>query len=61
MTYYDQLMDVIKERLYEYYTYGLHEDSWHEEDAQESARMILEIVEEFQQKRSSTMRWRASD
>ena len=61
MTHYDQLMDVIKDQLYSYYISGTHNDVWDEDDAQKSSRIILEAVEEFQQKRSTTMRWRASD
>lgn len=61
MTYYDKLMDIIKDHLYAYYLSGQQGDGWDESDAQESSRMILEAVEEFQQKRVGFARWRASD
>ncbi len=60
MTKYDKLMDVIKDHLYAYYVGGMHKDDWVEADAQESAKAILEAVEEYQ---SSPLikSWRASD
>ena len=60
MTYYDKLMDVIKDHLYAYYISGQHNDGWDEADSHESAFMILQAVEEFQDKRTSKQ-WRASD
>jgi hypothetical protein len=61
MTHYDKLMDAIKDHLYTYYISGQQGDGWDEADAQESARMILEAVEEFQTKRTRINMWRASD
>ncbi len=61
MTHYDKLMDVIKDHLYAYYISGQHGDGWDEADAQESAQMILQAVEEFQDKRVKLTQWRASD
>ena len=37
------------------------EESLDEASAQESAKMILDAVEEFQQKRAKLTQWRASD
>ena len=54
-------MDAIKDHLYTYYTSGQKGDGWDEADAQESAQMILQAVEEFQQKRAKLSQWRASD
>jgi hypothetical protein len=54
-------MDVIKDQLYAYYISGQHGDGWDEADAQESAQMILQAVEEFQDKRVKLTHWRASD
>ena len=53
-------MDVIKDHLYAYYISGQHNDGWDEADSHESAFMILQAVEEFQDKRTSKQ-WRASD
>jgi hypothetical protein len=61
MTHYDKLMDVIKDQLYAYYISGTHNDGWDESDAQESAALILQAVEEFQDKRVKLGQWRASD
>ena len=61
MTHYDKLMDAIKDHLYAYYVSGQHNDGWDEFDAKESAVMILQAVEEFQQKRAKLSQWRASD
>jgi len=61
MTHYDKLMDSIKDHLYAYYISGQQNDGWDEADAQESANMILQAVEEFQQKRAKITQWRASD
>jgi hypothetical protein len=61
MTHYDKLMDVIKDQLYAYYISGQQNDGWDEADAQESAQIILQAVEEFQQKRAKITQWRASD
>jgi hypothetical protein len=54
-------MDSIKDHLYAYYISGQQNDGWDEADAQESANMILQAVEEFQQKRAKITQWRASD
>ncbi len=60
MTKYDKLMDAIKDHLYAYYVSGQQNDGWDESDANETAHMILEAVEQFQS--SPLMRaWRASD
>jgi len=42
---------------------GMEVVEWDEKDADESAKRILELVEEFQQERANlkTTRWRASD
>jgi hypothetical protein len=61
MTHYDKLMDVIKDQLYTYYIGGQHNDGWDEADACESAQLILQAVEEFQQKRVNLSQWRATD
>jgi hypothetical protein len=61
MTHYDKLMDAIKDQLYSYYISGQQNDGWDEADAQESAKIILDAVEEFQQKRAKLTQWRASD
>lgn len=61
MTKYDKLMDVIKDQLYAYYIIGKSGDGWDEADAKETAHMILQAVEEFQQKRMEIKTWRASD
>lgn len=61
MTHYDKLIDTIKDHLYGYYISGQHNDGWDEADAQESASMILQAVEEFQTKRAKLGQWRASD
>ena len=60
MTRYDKLMDTIKDHLWVYYHNGKSDDGWDEADAQESAHMILQAVEEYQ---SSPLvkKWRASD
>jgi hypothetical protein len=60
MTHYDKLIDVIKDHLYAYYISGKSGGGWDEADSQESASMILQAVEEFQEKRN-LKRWRASD
>ena len=60
MTHYDTLIDVLKEHLNAYYISGKLGDGWDEADAQESAHMILQAVEEFQEKRN-LKRWRATD
>jgi len=54
-------MDTIKDHLYGYYISGQHDDKWDEEDAQSSAKSILEAVEEFQSKLAKLNQWRASD
>jgi hypothetical protein len=54
-------MDKIKDYLYGYYVSGQQGDGWDEADAQESAAMILQAVEEFQDKRVKLSQWRASD
>ena len=61
MTHYDKLMDVIKDELYSCYVSGKQGDGWDEASAQESAQMILQAVEEFQEKRVKLSQWRASD
>jgi hypothetical protein len=61
MTHYDKLIDVIKDQLYAAYVSGQHNDGWDEAEAHESAQMILQAVEEFQEKRSNLIQWRASD
>lgn len=59
MTTYDLLIDSIKQQLYEYYS---NTSVWKEQEANETSHRILEIVEEFQQKRSPYYTpWRASD
>lgn len=61
MTHYDRLIDVIKDYLNDYYISGQVGDGWDEADAQESAHMILQAVEEFQTVRNKVFRWRATD
>lgn len=61
MTHYDRLIDVIKDHLNAYYISGQVGDGWDEADAQESAHMILQAVEEFQTVRNKVTRWRATD
>ncbi len=60
MTRYDKLMDIIKDHLYGYYISGQLGDGWDEADAQESAHMILQAVEEYQSSPLARA-WRASD
>jgi hypothetical protein len=61
MTHYDKLIDVIKDHLYGYYISGQQKDGWDEADANESAQIILQAVEEFQSTRTKLNQWRASD
>lgn len=61
MTHYDKLIDTIKDHLYGYYSHGINHDGWDESDANESAQMILQAVEEFQSNRTKLTQWRASD
>jgi hypothetical protein len=61
MTHYDKLIDTIKDHLYGYYSDGINQDGWDESDANESAQMILQAVEEFQSNRTKLTQWRASD
>ena len=63
MTHYDKLIDSIKNQLYAYHMQGMEVVEWDEKDADESAKRILQIVEEFQQQQANlkTTRWRASD
>lgn len=63
MTHYDKLIDSIKTQLYAYHMQGMAVVEWDEIDAEVSAKRILRMVEEFQQKRSNltTTKWRASD
>ena len=60
MTHYDKLIDCIKIHLNSYYVSGLTYSGWDEKEAAESARSILEAVEEFQDKRNLNQ-WRATD
>lgn len=60
MTRYDRLMDTIKDHLYGYYVSGQQGDNWDEDDAKQSAQMILEEIEEYQST-TVTPVWRASD
>ena len=60
MTHYDKLIDVIKDHLNGYYISGHQGDFWDEADAQESAHMILQAEEEFQENRN-LKQWRATD
>lgn len=60
MTRYDKLMDTIKDHLNSYYISGQQGDGWDEADAQESAHLILQAVEEYQSS-PSVKSWRASD
>jgi hypothetical protein len=50
MTNYDKLIDSISNEIY---TLNLSNESWNEDSAKKTSRRILEIVEEFQQKRSN--------
>ena len=50
MTNYDKLVDAISNEIY---LLNVSQESWNEEAAKKTSRRILEIVEEFQQKRSN--------
>jgi hypothetical protein len=50
MTNYDKLIDAISNEIY---LLNVSNESWDEESAKKTSRKILEIVEEFQQKRST--------
>ena len=50
MTNYDKLVDAISNEIY---LLNVSQESWDEESAKKTSRRILEIVEEFQQKRSN--------
>lgn len=50
MTNYDRLIDAISNEIY---LLNVSNESWDEESAKKTSRKILEIVEEFQQKRST--------
>ena len=59
MTHPDRLIDTLATYLYDAYKDGVNNEIWYEDVAERKAQRILEIVEEFQQKRVPT--WRASD
>lgn len=62
MTHYDKLIDVIIDEMYYLWTEVSDWDSdSSQEIARETAHRILEHVEEFQNKRTKVMKWRASD
>ena len=50
MTNYDKLIDTISNEIY---LLNVSNESWDEESAKKTSKRILEIVEEFQQKRSN--------
>jgi hypothetical protein len=50
MTNYDKLIDSISNEIY---LLNVSNESWNEDSAKKTSRKILEIVEEFQQNRSS--------
>ena len=50
MTNYDKLIDAISNEIY---LLNVSNESWDEESAKKTSKRILEIVEEFQQKRSN--------
>jgi len=50
MTNYDKLVDAISNEMY---LLNVSHESWDEKAAKKTSRRILEIVEEFQQKRST--------
>lgn len=50
MTNYDKLVDAISNEIY---LLNVSQESWNEESAKKTSKKILEIVEEFQQKRST--------
>jgi hypothetical protein len=50
MTNYDKLIDSISNEIY---LLNVSSESWDEESAKKTSKKILEIVEEFQQKRST--------
>jgi len=50
MTNYDRLIDAISNEMY---LLNVSHESWDEKAAKKTSRRILEIVEEFQQNRSS--------
>lgn len=49
MTYYDKLIDSIKNEMYQLY---ITNDNWDEECATKTSHKILTIVEQFQQQRN---------
>ncbi|UYA57543.1 transmembrane protein [Synechococcus phage S-CREM1] len=61
MTHYDMLIDTIVGYLYDSYKDGVTNQIWYADLAENKAQEILEIVEEFQQKRTKLSQWRASD
>jgi len=52
MTNYDKLIDAISNQIY---LLNVSNETWNEDNAKKTYRKILEIVEEFQQKRSNTI------
>lgn len=52
MTNYDKLIDAISNQIY---LLNVSNETWNEDNAKKTSRKILEIVEEFQQKRSNTI------
>ena len=50
MSNYDKLIDAISNQIY---LLNVSNESWDEESAKKTSKRILEIVEEFQQKRSN--------
>ena len=60
MTQYERLLTEIKDYLFTYYSSGSRDDGWDEADANESARMIVEIVKKFESI-PTVAKWRATD
>lgn len=58
MTYYDMLIDSIVNKMFDV---SNSSDNFNWSYAKKEAHSILEMVEEFQSKRSKLKMWRASD
>ena len=60
MTHYDKLIDAITTELFTVWQDGKEGFNWEDELYKERAHYVLQMVEEFQEKRSPKQ-WRASD
>lgn len=64
MTHHDLLIDAITDVLYKSFVNGQNGEPWDYSVYKKNSQKILELVEEFQDKRSKlvkTNQWRASD